>query len=133
VAMKTQSEHFESESVSVKRPAGKIACIVRYEIDPFKREAFAKYAETWGRVIPRCGAQLLGYFLPYEGTNNVAWGVILHESLASYEVYRARARADEEGRQNFAAAQEGRFILREERNFVEVVPGTLGVPGLPGR
>jgi len=133
VAMKTQSEHFESESVSVKRPAGKIACIVRYEIDPFKREAFAKYAETWGRVIPRCGAQLLGYFLPYEGTNNVAWGVILHESLASYEVYRARARADEEGRQNFAAAHEGRFILREERNFVEVVPGTPGVSGLRGR
>jgi len=133
VAMKTQTEHFESESAALKRPARKIACIVRYEIDPFELMAFAKYAETWGRVIPRCGAQLLGYFLPYEGTNNVAWGVILHESLASYEVYRARARADEEGRQNFAAAQEGRFILREERNFVEVVPGTLGVPGLPGR
>jgi len=111
----------------------KIACIVRYEIDPFQREAFAKYAETWGRVIPRCGAQLLGYFLPHEVTNNVAWWVFLHESLATYEAYRARARADEEGRQNFAFAQEGRFILREERTFVEVVPGTLGVPGLAGR
>ena len=131
--MKTQSEHSERERTALKPPAGKIACIIRYEIDPFQREAFAKYAETWGRVIPRCGAQLLGYFLPHEGTNNVAWGVILHQSLASYEAYRARARADEEGRQNFAAAQDGRFILREERTFVELVPGTLAVPGLPGR
>src|SRR5262245_56374881 len=131
--MKTQPKHSASESAVLKPLAGKIACIIRYEIDPFQREAFAKYAETWGRVIPRCGAQLLGYFLPYEGTNNVAWGVILHESLASYEVYRARARADEEGRQNFAAAQELKFILREERNFVEVVPGTLGVMSLLGR
>jgi len=63
----------------------------------------------------------------------VAWGVILDDSLASYEAYRARARADAEGRQNFAAAQEGRFILREERTFVEAVPGTLGVPALPSR
>jgi len=94
--MKTQSEHSESESTASKPPAGKIACIIRYEIDPFQREAFAKYAETWGRVIPRCGAQLLGYFLPHEGTNNVAWGVSLHQSLASYEAYRARERADEE-------------------------------------
>jgi hypothetical protein len=131
--MKTQTQHSESKSAALNSLAGKIACIIRYEIDPFQRDAFAKYAETWGRVIPRCGAELLGYFLPYEGTNNVAWGVILHQSLASYEAYRARARADEEGSRNFAAAQGRRFILREERNFVEVVPGTLCVPGLPGR
>src|SRR6266566_875063 len=102
-----------------------IACFIRYEIDPFQREAFRRYAEAWGRIIPRCGGDLVGYFLPHEGTNDVAWGVIAFESLAAYEAYRARLRADDEGRQNFADAQAARFILREERSFVEVVAGTF--------
>jgi hypothetical protein len=105
-----------------------IACFIRYQIDPFQREAFRRYAEEWGRIIPRCGGHLVGYFLPHEGTNDVAWGVIAFESLAAYEAYRARLRADEDGRRNFAAAQAARFILREERTFVEIVPGTLGIP-----
>jgi hypothetical protein len=46
-----------------------ITCFIRYEIDPFQREAFREYAENWGRIIPRCGGRLLGYFLPHEGTN----------------------------------------------------------------
>jgi hypothetical protein len=105
-----------------------IACFIRYQIDPFQREAFRRYAEEWGRIIPRCGGHLVGYFLPHEGTNDVAWGVIAFESLAAYEAYRARLRSDEDGRRNFAAAQAARFILREERTFVEGVPGTLGLP-----
>ena len=32
-----------------------ITCVIRYQIDPFQRDAFEKYSETWGRVIPRCG------------------------------------------------------------------------------
>jgi len=108
-----------------------IACFIRYEIDPFQRDAFRQYAETWGRIIPRCGGHLVGYFLPHEGTNDVAWGVIAFASLADYEAYRARLRADEEGQKNFAAAQAARFILREERTFVEVVPGTFGLPAAP--
>ncbi|HEX8817307.1 MAG TPA: NIPSNAP family protein [Terriglobales bacterium] len=107
-----------------------ITCIIRYQIDPFQREAFKKYAENWGRIIPRCGGHLIGYFLPAEGTNDVAWGLIGFESLAAYEAYRARLKSDEEGRENFAMAQEKRLILREERNFVEVVEGTLGVQSL---
>ena len=99
---------------------------------PFQREAFREYAESWGRIIPRCGGHLVGYFLPHEGTNDIAWGVIAFESLASYEAYRARLRADDEGRRNFATAQATRFILREERTFVEAVAGTFGVPALPG-
>jgi hypothetical protein len=105
-----------------------IMCIIRYQIDPFQRDAFKKYAENWGRIIPRCGGHLVGYFLPHEGTNDVAWGLIAFESLSSYEVYRARLRADPEGRENFTMAQTKRIILREERNFVEVVDGTFGVP-----
>jgi NIPSNAP len=104
-----------------------ITCIIRYEIDPFQLDEFRKYAENWGRIIPRCGGHLVGYFLPYEGTNNVAWGLIAFDSLASYEAYRARLRSDPEAQQNVAKAQNKRLILREERNFVGVVDGTFGI------
>ncbi len=115
------------------RPAMKgipmtIVCLIRYQIDPFQRDAFKKYAENWGRIIPRCGGHLVGYFLPHEGTNDVAWGLIAFDSLTSYEAYRIRLKADSEGRENFATSQSKRFILREERNFVAVVDGTFGVP-----
>ncbi len=100
----------------------------RYQIDPFQRDEFKKYAENWGRIIPRCGGHLIGYFLPHEGTNDVAWGLITFDSLSSYEAYRARLRSDPEARENFAMAQSKRLILREERNFVQTVDGTLGLP-----
>jgi len=105
-----------------------ITCFIRYEIDPFQRDAFKKYAENWGRIIPKCGGHLVGYFLPHEGTNDVAWGLIAFDSLAAYEAYRARLKSDPDGRANFTMAQEKRFILREERSFTEVVDGTLHVP-----
>jgi hypothetical protein len=98
-----------------------ITCFIRYEIDPWQRAAFREYAENWGRIIPRCGGSLLGYFLPHEGTNYEAWGLIGFESLASYEAYRARLKADPEGRANFEFAQQHRFILKEERTFLENV------------
>jgi NIPSNAP len=105
-----------------------ITCVIRYQIDPFQRDGFKKYAENWGRIIPRCGGNLVGYFLPYEGTNDVAWGLITFDSLASYEAYKKRLRADPEARENFAMAQTKRLILREERDFVEVVDGTFNLP-----
>ena len=106
----------------------KITCFIRYQIDPFQRDEFKKYAENWARIIPRCGGHLVGYFLPYEGTNDVAWGLIAFDSLASYETYRARLRSDPEARENFLLAQTKRFILREERSFVEAVDGTFNLP-----
>jgi NIPSNAP len=105
-----------------------ITCFIRYQIDPFQRDAFQKYAENWGRIIPRCGGHLVGYFLPLEGTNDVGWGLIAFDSLAAYEAYRARLRTDTEARENFAFAQSKRFVLREERTFLEVVEGTFCVP-----
>jgi hypothetical protein len=110
------------------RRAMRITCFIRYQIDPFQAAAFRAYAEAWGRIIPRCGGHLVGYFLPDEGTNDVAWGLIAFDSLAAYEAYRARLRADPEGRANFEMAQAKRLILREERTFLEVVDGTFGVP-----
>ena len=108
-----------------------ITCFIRYEIDPFQLDAFRIYAENWGHIIPRCGGLLVGYFLPCEGANYEAWGLIAFDSLAAYEAYRARLRADAQGRANFEAAQRLRFIVREERRFTEVVAGTFERPAQP--
>jgi hypothetical protein len=110
----------------------KITCMIRYQIDPFQRNEFKVYAENWGRIIPRCGGHLIGYFLPHEGTNDVAWGLIAFDSLAAYETYRARLQTDSEARANFTMAHSKRLILREERNFVEVVDGTFGIASTLG-
>jgi hypothetical protein len=107
-----------------------IACFIRYQLDPFQREAFRHYAENWGRIIPRCGGHLIGYFLPHEGTNDIAWGLIAFDSLAAYERYRERLRCEPAALENFARAQSQRLILREERSFVEVVEGTFAPPAL---
>lgn len=101
-----------------------ITCFIRYEIDPFQRDRFEAYANVWGRIIPRCGGELIGYFLPHEGSNVEAWGLVAFDSLAGYEAYRIRLKADPEARENFAFAQRERFIVREERRFTEVVAST---------
>jgi len=102
-----------------------LVCFIRYQIDPFQRESFRGYAARWGEIIPRCGGHLIGYFLPHEGTNDIAYGLIAFDSLAAYERYRARLREDVNGRENFLVAQTERFIVREERTFLEAVAGTL--------
>ena len=98
-----------------------ITCFIRYEIDPAQRGAFREYAENWLRIIPRCGGSLIGYFLPHEGTSYEGWGLISFESLAAYETYRARLRADPDACANFAMAESKRFILREQRTFLETL------------
>src|SRR6478735_8482642 len=99
----------------------RVTCFIRYEIEPHQREAFEAYARRWLEIIPRCGGDLLGYFLPHEGTSDVAWGLIGFDSLAAYEAYRATLKRDPEGVANFRFAQEGRFIRREERTFLTQV------------
>lgn len=98
-----------------------ITVFIRYQIDPFKRDAFEAYAKRWLSIIPRCGGDLLGYWMPHEGTNNIATALISFESLAAYEAYRAQLRNDPEGVANFQSAEEGRFILAEERTFLRKV------------
>ncbi len=109
-----------------------ITCVIRYQIDPLERDSFEEYARNWGRIIPRCGGHLVGYFLPYEGTNDVGWGLIAFDSLASYERYKQRLATDPDARANFELAKKERFILREERNFVEVVEGAFELPAAGG-
>jgi hypothetical protein len=101
-----------------------VTCFIRYQIDPHQRAAFEQYAIEWGRIIPRCGGALLGYFLPYEGSNDIAWGLIGFTGLAAYETYRTTLKADAAARANFAFALKKRFILREERSFLEAVEST---------
>jgi hypothetical protein len=43
------------------------------------------------------------------------------KSLADYEEYRARIKADPESGANFKTAEEGQFILAEERTFLRQV------------
>jgi len=98
-----------------------ITCFIHYEIDPFKKEAFAEYARNWGQAIPRCGADLIGYFGPHEGSATTAYGVYSVESLAAYEAYRARLKEDALGRENFDLARREGFIRREDRLFLKLV------------
>ena len=98
-----------------------IVCCIRYVIDPFQRDAFEAYARTWLTIIPACGGDCLGYFLPHEGTNNIAHAMIAFASLASYETYRARLRTDPAAMANFGDARDRRFILSEERTFLKPV------------
>jgi hypothetical protein len=103
-----------------------ITCFIRYEIDPFKADAFAEYARNWGRAIPRCGADLIGYFSPHEGSSTIAYGVYNVDNLAAYEAYRARLKEDPLGRQNYEFAERERFIRREDRIFLRLASAPHG-------
>jgi len=102
----------------------KITCFIQYKINPFKVSEFEQYAKNWGEIIPQCGGDLLGYFLPHEGTNDIAYGLISFNSLADYESYRARLKASEQGLSNFSLAQKQQFIVEENRSFLKIVPQT---------
>jgi len=97
-----------------------LTCFIRYQIDPYKRAEFEHYAKIWGQAIPRCGADLIGYFAPHEGSATLAYGVYAIENLAAYEAYRARLAADPLGREHYKFAQRERFILREDRTFLKL-------------
>jgi hypothetical protein len=98
-----------------------ITVFIRYQLDPFKRAMFEQYAKAWLSIIPKCGGDLVGYWMPHEGTNNIAFALISFESLAAYESYRAKLRADQEGLAYFNFAEENKFILAEERTFLRPV------------
>jgi hypothetical protein len=98
-----------------------VTVFIRYQIDPFQRDAFEEYAHRWLTIIPKCGGSDVGYWMPDEGTNNIAFGLISFESLAAYEAYRARLKTDPEAMANFAFAQERKLILAEERTFLRPV------------
>jgi hypothetical protein len=115
-----------------RRGPMKIMCIIRYQIDPFKHDTFKKHAENLITVIPNCGGHLIAYCVPHEGTNDISWGLIGFESLAEYEIYRGRLKVDSAALKDAAWTADQRAILREERNFVQVVEGTFNIPSALG-
>lgn len=100
-----------------------ITCFIKYEIDPFKKDAFEHYARQWGQAIPRCGADLIGYFAPHEGSTTTAYGVYTLPSLAAYEAYKGRLADDPIGRENYAFAKREQFLRREDRIFLKLASG----------
>lgn len=106
-----------------------ITCFIRYEIDPFRKDAFIEYARNWGQVIPRCGADLIGYFAPHEGSATTAYGVYNVGNLAEYEAYRERLLADPLGQGNCRFSQKEKFIRREDRIFLMPVSAAVGTAG----
>jgi hypothetical protein len=98
-----------------------ITVFIEYRLDPYKRDRFEEYAKRWLEIIPRCGGDLIGYWMPHEGTNDIAHALISFDSLAAYEAYRARLRSDAESTANFRFAEEERFILSERRTFLRQV------------
>lgn len=81
---------------------------------------------TWGQAIPRCGADLIGYYAPQEGSTTLAYGIYNVESLAEYEAYRKRLAQDPLGRENYEFAQKERFLLREDRTWLRHVSAPHG-------
>src|SRR5580704_2770162 len=71
-----------------------ITVFIRYQLDPYKRDGSEAYARNWLKIIPKCGGEVVGYWLPHEGTDNIAYGLISFASLAAYETYRARLKSD---------------------------------------
>ena len=103
-----------------------LTCVIRYQIDPTMRADFAQYARTWGQAIPRCGAELIGYYAPHEGSSTLGYGIYNIPSLAAYEAYRERLSADPLGRENYEFAQSRGFILREDRTWLKLVSAPHG-------
>src|ERR1700710_2349170 len=98
-----------------------ITAFLRYQIDPANRAMVGQYSKNWRSIIPNCGGDLQGYWMPHEGTNNIAYALISFENLAAYESYRARLRGNKEGMANFNFAEENKLILAEERTFLRQV------------
>ncbi|WP_340677056.1 NIPSNAP family protein [Paraglaciecola sp.] len=107
-----------------------ITCFIEYKIDPYKMEEFKQYAKNWGEIIPNCGGELIGYFLPHEGSNYIAYGLISFHSLAHYEEYRKKLKADKAGKENFKFAHTNKFIIEERRSFLKAEAGTYQQPHL---
>jgi hypothetical protein len=97
-----------------------ITCFIRYELDPYNTAAFDEYARNWGQAIPACGADLIGYFAPHEGSATTAYGVYSLPNLAAYENYREQLREHPLGRRNYEFAHRERFIQREDRIFLRL-------------
>ena len=100
-----------------------ITICIRYTIEMNKHADFEQYARNWTKSIPRCGGELLGYFVPTKiaGATNIGYAFINFTDLAAYQRYREALMNDEDARQNFAFAEQSRCIQVEERSILQRV------------
>jgi len=103
-----------------------ITCVIEYEIEPWAKDAFMHYAKLWGQAIPACGADLMGYFAPHEGSVTKGYGMYTLGSLADYEAYKERLRAHPIGQEAYGFAMKERFIRREDRTFLTLASSPHG-------
>lgn len=87
--------------------------------DPFRKDAFATYAQTWGQAI-RAAARSHRLFRPARG--------LVHHGLRRPITSRASPRPIARvsppiplGRENYDFARKERFILKEDRIFLKNV------------
>ena len=100
-----------------------ITLCISYTLDARKRDDFERYARGLKGIIPRCGGDLVGYWLPtrFAGPTNIATAMINFPSLAAYEQYRERLGKDPDSVENLQRAEETGCILVEDRTFMEQV------------
>jgi hypothetical protein len=96
-----------------------ITCFLKYKIDPYKADEFEKYGKMWIPLVNKFGGNHHGYFLPHEGSNDVAYALFSFPSLATYEEYRELIKSDEDCQKAFAFANETRCIISYERSFMK--------------
>jgi hypothetical protein len=100
-----------------------ITVCIRYTIDMNKHADFEQYARNWTKSIPRCGGELLGYFLPTKiaGPTDIAYALINFADLTAYQQYREALMNDEDAKQNFAFAEQSGCIQIEERSILQKI------------
>lgn len=98
-----------------------VTCYMKFVIDPYKLNEFEIYAKKWISIIRRMGGEHHGFFMPYEGSNNIACSLFSFPSLSAYEEYRTKLRTDEESLSNLAYAKETRCLISYERSFMRPV------------
>jgi NIPSNAP len=87
-----------------------------------KCQDFERYARALGGIIPRCGGELVGYWLPtkFAGPTNSALALINFPNLAAYEPYRERLAKDNDDIDSVRRVDESGCIL-EDRAVLERV------------
>lgn len=98
-----------------------VTCYLRYVLDPFKLKEFETYGKMWIPLVEKFGGQHHGYFMPGEGTSNVALALFSIPSLAAYEAYRAQVASDAECQAAVRYYEETKCFLSYERSFFRPV------------
>ena len=98
-----------------------ITCYVRYVIDPDKLEEFERYCKMWISLVKKFAGTHHGYYLPHEGSSNIALALFSFPSLAAYEEYRRKSEQDKECQAALAYYKETKCFLSYERSFMRPV------------